>query len=652
MTTSGKNLIKICHIQPPLENGISDTIAQMQSGICKRSFQLLKEKAAQMKRDGKQLFCGLIHDEMNIREHIQWLNNKNEFSGLITFGKITDEEETLPLATQVLVYMVSGINANFHLPITCYFINKIDGIDKIVLQNSIVKALHNDGVKVLTSTFDGHPTNITASEILGCSFDLNNFEPYYPHPEDGTPIHTFFDPPHMLKLVRNTLGKRKKLFDRLGRAIEWKYFEQLAELRQTENFISHKLTKSHVDYENNKMKVSLAAQTFSQSVANAFQSLKQRNYPGFEDVDGTNEFCRRFDRLFNILNSTAEESNDDSKRPITEESKEGTFSFLEDTFNYIQNLTFDPFKNFVLNSRLKVGFKGMLINIENVKNIFSNFVQTKEIEQFPIRNIVQCSLESFFGRCRSHSMLGNNTNPTVAQFNAVFRKLMVNNEVTCSELSNCSDRLDILSLSSRISSTPQHSTQSNEHLNQSRIQLNDSEIVNCDIQANLDDDDDDEHHKITEPSNKEIGIAFIAGQIDGRIEKNGMRCDLCAYVVTENQKLDMTAFPVAKMAKVPCLSTFEICKLADMISTPKLLCKSFNYVRSCNDIYQQVPIRSMYSESNFDFHSNHKEDIVKYVIATYLSMRATEMAKMITIETQIKRNEKRNSKKIAHFKGN
>lgn len=201
----------------------------------------------------------------------------------------------------------------------------------------------------------------------------------------------------MLKLLRNKLGKIKVLYDRLGRPIEWKYFEMLADLRHAENFVTHKLTKAHINYENNKMKVSLAAQLFSQSVAHSLQSLRDRNYPGFEQVDGTIEFCRRIDRLFNTLKSNMEETNDVSKMPITEESKEATFSFLDDTFNYIQNLTIEPFKHPVINSPMKVGFKGMLINIQNVKNVYQKFVESKKIDHFPVRNIVQCSLESFFG---------------------------------------------------------------------------------------------------------------------------------------------------------------------------------------------------------------------------------------------------------------
>lgn len=89
---------------------------QTKSGICTRSFELIKDKVNELKVEGKELHAGLIFDEMHIRKHLQWMNDK-KISGFITFGKVSENCETLPLATQVLVFLLSGINISFHIPI-------------------------------------------------------------------------------------------------------------------------------------------------------------------------------------------------------------------------------------------------------------------------------------------------------------------------------------------------------------------------------------------------------------------------------------------------------------------------------------------------------------------------------------------------------
>ena len=67
--------------------------------------------------------------------------------------------------------------------------------------------------------------------------------------------------------------------------------------------LANKLSSRHVEFENNKMKVRLAVQVLSNSVAKALKLLKDVEYSGFEDVDATVEFLSMIDQLFDILNS-------------------------------------------------------------------------------------------------------------------------------------------------------------------------------------------------------------------------------------------------------------------------------------------------------------------------------------------------------------
>lgn len=167
----------------------------------------------------------------------------------------------------------------------------------------------------------------------------------------------------MLKLVRGTLGSCKIFYDRLGRPIEWEHFEKLEELRSTENLNTHKLTKAHIQYSRKAMKVSLAAQTFSNSVALTIDSLVKRHHPSFENAAGTAEFTLRMDKLFDILNSDIQREDNIYKSPINSQTKAEIFSFLDDTADYIKRLTLKPFEKPIIESDKKMGFKGMRLYI-------------------------------------------------------------------------------------------------------------------------------------------------------------------------------------------------------------------------------------------------------------------------------------------------
>ena len=60
----------------------------------------------------------------------------------------------------------------------------------------------------------------------------------------------------------------------------------------------------HIEFEQQKMKVKLAAQALSSSVATAIEYCDQvLKLPKFKGSEGTVKFIRTVDRLFDLLNS-------------------------------------------------------------------------------------------------------------------------------------------------------------------------------------------------------------------------------------------------------------------------------------------------------------------------------------------------------------
>jgi len=95
-------------------------------------------------------------------------------------------------------------------------------------------------------------------------------------------ILQFLDVCHMLKLMRNTLAEKSTLIDIHGNKIEWQYLKNLQELQCSEGLkVANKLTSRHIQWHRQKMKVKLAVQTLSSSVADALEfcdkQLKKKN---------------------------------------------------------------------------------------------------------------------------------------------------------------------------------------------------------------------------------------------------------------------------------------------------------------------------------------------------------------------------------------
>ena len=109
----------------------------------------------------------------------------------------------------------------------------------------------------------------------------------------------------MLKLIRNTLGDDGIIVDGSGKKIFWKYIDDLHKLQDKEGLrLGNKLKTSHIKWRQQKMKVNLATQTFSSSVADAIEYCTSTlKLPQFQGAEATVKFIRLFDHLFDVLNS-------------------------------------------------------------------------------------------------------------------------------------------------------------------------------------------------------------------------------------------------------------------------------------------------------------------------------------------------------------
>ena len=168
-----------------------------------------------------------------------------------------------------------------------------------------------------------------------------------------------FDPPHLLKNIRNNLKKQN--FMMYGKEISWSYIEQFY-LFDKENEVRYapKLTDDHINLPfNKKMKVNLAAQVLSHTVAAGICTLIRTGY--FEEkVQQTAIFIKEIDSIFNSMNSSLRYSPKPNGNALTSEN----VNYLNHGINLFTNLI-------PKNGRKLPCIKGWIITLKSTLNLYN-----------------------------------------------------------------------------------------------------------------------------------------------------------------------------------------------------------------------------------------------------------------------------------------
>jgi hypothetical protein len=142
-------------------------------------------------------------------------------------------------------------------------------------------------------TCDGAAANQSMLCSLGCQLDPIDPRPWFTQPFMEHRVYGTLDICHMLKLSRIALADFKTFYA-ADEKICWQYIADLSTLQNDLGLhFANKLTSTHINWKKQKMKVKLAAQTFSSSVADALQFLFNNQAEYFTDCKGTIRFIRQ-----------------------------------------------------------------------------------------------------------------------------------------------------------------------------------------------------------------------------------------------------------------------------------------------------------------------------------------------------------------------
>ena len=528
-------------------------------GFTKEALTALKAKVLAGKRDGQKVVCSLMLDEMSIRKHVQWDGKAQKYRGFVDLGTDIDDD-SLPEATEALVFMAVSVNSNWKVPCGYFLVNGLTGEEKANLTKDCIRKLHDVGVKVVSFTCDGPTTHQAMLKLLGAVLSVDNMQAYFPHPcDENEKIYIFLDACHMIKLVRNTFSDWKVLKDKDGKTIEWKFLEELNELQEKEGLrLANKLRKSHMSWKPQKMKVNLAAQTLSSSVADALEFCegKLHEMPQFDGCGPTVKFIRVFDRLFDVLNSRNPRANS-FKAPIRKTNYEFVRTFLDNACEYIKGLK-GPDGQPILKSKRKTGFLGFLVCAEAVRGLAKDLVceENPVLKYLLTYKMSQDHLELFFGAVRASG--GWNNNPTAMQFRSAYKQLLMRHNITGGR-GNCVPQDDTEML---------RNVEDQNNGKSSMIEIEDLTIARkYDLELRPDpvvvDHDYCDIPNLMELSEfKSSAISYIAGYVVRMVERK-IHCLKCLAALTTTKEKIPDLFVVWKSnggLKLPSPGMLKICE--------------------------------------------------------------------------------------------
>ena len=342
-------------------------------GFTKAAFEALSQTVTKNKEEGRETLCSLMLDEMAVRKQVEFANNR--YHGFVDIGN-GEVNDSAPMAKDALVLMAVSVNAGWKTPLGYFLIDGLSGREWANLVRECLHRLHNVGVTTMSLTCDGPSCHISMMTDLGASMNPSNLRPSFPHPaKPGAMVHVMLDACHMLKLVRNAFAEGVVCADGDQQDISWRYINILHKMQEEEGLrLANKLKTGHIEWRKQKMKVRLAAQVFSSSVAVAITYCdKHLQKPEFRHSEGTVTFVKKCDALFDLLNSR-NPCGKGQKAPMRPNNKERWESTITAGKNYILGLK-DADGRRMVDGKRKTGFLGFLACLESVQKIFHQHVE-------------------------------------------------------------------------------------------------------------------------------------------------------------------------------------------------------------------------------------------------------------------------------------
>ena len=407
------------------------------------------------------------------------------------------------------------------------------------------------------------------------------------------------------------------------------------------------------------MSVKLAAQLLSESVGTSLRYCLDKKLSEFSGCQATIDFIVLFNTLFDIMNSRNLKSSG-YKCPIQKKNVDQIKDFLVKAETYIRSIRLRDGQEIIKSNR-KTGFVGFLFCIRSLQILYEIHISPvgAPLNYLLTYKLSQDHIELFFGQIRS--MGGSNNNPTVRQFSAAYKKLLVWNDIMDVVKGNCLPLKSVPIL-----------TVSSAHGNNASVK-----DINASLLRNrvLDDTDkeysnDGNEDYIYIPSNSHLSkcssdiVAYIAGFVVFTLKKS-LHCEICIDALTLSNASDSHSLIKLKTKGnliYPSDDVIDICvmcekKMREIMSCTKSLGKAIFHklVISVLESFKDKQIFTKFTDHMYDSEplENHIHLLTKAVAEKYLHVRYNYAGKQLTakLQSQVKVKSRQIYTKLIQFSG-
>lgn len=362
------------------------------TGINENLFELIKKKVQKLPEIEK--YCVLVWDEMALKAQLQYNSGKDLIDGFVDLSFIRRPV----FATHALTFMVLGIWNHFKQPVAFYYTHGLKYFELTEIVQLVIGALqdqgkhhlfllsnlcflqfkfgHLSGLKVIGSICDQDGANAKGINYLVDP----NLKPKDLDGElliykiNGSNVVHCFDPPHLIKGIRNNLLTKDLEHTISSRwtsstdindcntdefcevnAAEWSGIVELYSINSKASIpLLEKIHDEHINPSKNKMKVNLATQVFSQTFGTLMLNFSKESLLS-RDFSSTAQLLLFYNDLFDSLNGFGACISGSLKGSVN--SKSAHFAFWEYALFMLKQMAWFDKKKLKESKRSKVLFK-------------------------------------------------------------------------------------------------------------------------------------------------------------------------------------------------------------------------------------------------------------------------------------------------------
>ncbi|KAH6945673.1 hypothetical protein HPB50_009587 [Hyalomma asiaticum] len=374
----------------------------------------------------------LILDEIQVRKEMCVNSKTMTYAGLVDHGEgISQKDE---LADHGLVFAFAPFGEHYLQPVAV-FASKgpTKGTLSAQLLLQCIVRLEQAGVIIDGVVCDGASTNRAMWKAFGVSGAKGHVVNSFEHPSNpSNRVYVVADVPHLFKCIRNRLHD-KKILKRNGKLIKWSCYDALfvadsknaGELR-----VCPKISYNHVNPSNMlRMRVKLATQIFSRTVAKGLQFYARLGAPRLYDVEPTVEFTLLLNDMFDALNRRFPAEG------LTPGCKD--FDVLIKAPEWLDDweeevLRGDIHKDLFLTQSTADGLR---VTLKSVRELSLYLLEHCDFKYVLTGKMNQDPLECFFGIIRQVG--GQNEHPTFPTFLQLYRMLSLYSLLKPPRFGNC-----------------------------------------------------------------------------------------------------------------------------------------------------------------------------------------------------------------------